>query len=308
MTRLVHSSGGFVRSLQMSSARIFAFVEGRLDRTFFDRIFHRELQATSIKHQVIAMKEIPDQAGGKTALLAVFRDFRRRGVLRTTAFGKSMVSVFLVDKDSDDYCRKQLRSPHLIYSKTYDLEAHLYSCADLHRALADASGTTLEQAKALLPDPQTWLANAVYQWRDWISLCLISQDNSLNCGCTFERVSQVNPDPLHPPDVAKIDEFKKILSQKMGVSEKDFEVLYESTRRSVDRSLRLGEPLRYFKGKWLSHLIQKFLETTVRPADANFNNIGDKLESTLVAQVAYASRCACCTSYSEKLTPLVALL
>jgi hypothetical protein len=308
MTRLVHSQGGFVRSLQISSARIFAFVEGRLDRTFFDRLLRRELQSIDIKHQVIAMKELPHQAGGKSALLAVFKDFRRRGVLKTTAFGKTMVSIFLADKDADDYCRKQLRSPHLIYSNTYDLEAHLYSCADLQTALADAAGITLDQARMLLPDPKAWLSNAVYQWRDWISLCLISQNNSLNCGCTFDRVSQVNPNPLDAPDASEIENFKSTLVQKLGIKRADFELLYDSARRGVDRSLRLGEPMRYFKGKWLSHLIQKFLETTARPADANFNNIGDKLESTLVAQVAQASRCACCTSYSSKLSPLVALL
>ena len=73
MTRLTHSSGGFVRSLQMSSARIFAFVEGRLDRPFFDRLLSQVCNPVAIAYKVFAMKELPGGTGGKSALLATFR-------------------------------------------------------------------------------------------------------------------------------------------------------------------------------------------------------------------------------------------
>jgi hypothetical protein len=59
MTRLTHSHGGFVRSLQMSSVRVFAFVEGRLDRPFFDRLLAKVCNPIGIGYRVIAMKELP---------------------------------------------------------------------------------------------------------------------------------------------------------------------------------------------------------------------------------------------------------
>ena len=189
MTRLTHSSGGFVRSLQLSSARVFAFVEGRLDRSFFDRVLSQVCNPTAIAYRVFAMKELPGGTGGKSALISTFRRFRQSGLLACTAFGKSMICIFFADKDSDDFTRKQLRSPHLLYSPTYDLEGHLFSCGDLTRALADACGITTDQARLLVPDASAWLHSAATHWKDWIALCLVSQARAVNCGCTYDRTS-----------------------------------------------------------------------------------------------------------------------
>lgn len=306
MSRLIHSQGGFIRSLQMSSARFFAFVEGRLDRSFFDRMLPLAVKTGGLKHQVIAIKEIPPGTGGKPALLTTFREFRKRGLLRATAFGKTMVCVFFADKDADDFCRTKLRSPHLIYSSTYDLEGHLYTHADLHRALADTCGLTLEQARDLIPDPKTWLLNAARAWRDWVALCLISQREGVNCGCTFDRVSQVNPDPFAPPNAEQVGHFKRQLSQSLSLSEAAIDKLFATAVGRMDASISAGDPLRYFKGKWLDHIIQRYLESKQRPADAIFSSAGDRLCLALLAQVAQTAQCACCAPYVKKLAVVTA--
>jgi hypothetical protein len=308
MTRLVHSQGGFVRSLQMSSARLFAFVEGRLDRSFFDRMLPRAIASGAVPHQVVAVKELPGGTGGKPSLLSTFRDFRRRRLLRMTAFGKTMVCVFFADKDSDDFCRKQLRSPHLVYSPTYDLEGHLYSCADIHRALADSCGLTVSQAQALIPDPKAWLEQVAQTWREWIALCLLSQSRSINCGCTFDRVSQVNPNPFAPPEPARVLYFKTLIAQREGLSLAETERLFTNAVKRVDASIASGSPLRYFKGKWLSHLVQRYLETKPKPPDANFSGVGERLCSTLVAQVAVGAHCNCCATYLTQVAAITAHL
>lgn len=304
MTRLTHSSGGFIRYLQMSSARLFAFVEGRLDRAFFDRIFAKIFQPSSTPYQIIAMKEVPGSAGGKTALLSTFKSFRSKGLLASAAFGKPMVCVFLADKDSDDFCRRQLRSPHLIYTPTYDLEAHLFSCGDLHRALADSCGITIQQAQTLIPDPDTWLINTVHLWKEWIALCLVSQHQRANCGCTFNRNSQVNPDPLAAPEPARVEAFKANLAVTLGMDISQLDGLYLQAFRRVEASLRAGTPMRYFKGKWLNHIIQRFLETQPRIPDANINGVGERLGVSLVAQVAAHANCTCCDPYMIPLTDI----
>lgn len=308
MMRLTHSHGGFVRSLQMSSASIFAFVEGRLDRPFFDRLLAQVCCSEGVKHQVIAMKELPGSTGGKSILLSTFQDFRRKGMLMSVAFGKKMACIFLADKDADDYCRRKLRSPHLIYSPSYDLEGHLFSCGDLQRALSDSCGITLQQAQHLIPDPKAWLVNAAQMWKDWISLCLISQYRGVNCGCTFDRVSVINIDPLAPADAQQLEHFKVTLAAALGVRRDQFEQIYSMTYRRVEASLRDGEPMKYFKGKWLNYVMQRFLETKPRPADADFNGVGTRLGATLVAQVAIYTNCKCCAPYSEKVNTLAAAL
>jgi len=254
------------------------------------------------------MKELPGATGGKSALLSTFKFFRKKGMLATTAFGKSMACVFMADKDSDDFCRRMLRSPHLIYSPGYDLEAHLFTCGDLQRALADSCGITLEQAQSLVPDPMAWLVGAARAWKDWIALCLISQLRQVNCGCTFDRHSQVNPDPLGPPDTSQVEGFKAALTASINISRAEFENLFFSTSKRIEASIKDGVPMKFFKGKWLSHLIQRFLESRPRPADANYNGVGERLSSVLVAQVGMNPHCRCCAHYFPSVRTLVASL
>ena len=226
MSRLVHSTGGFFRSLQMSSVRFFAFVEGGLDRPFFDRMLEKELVDKSVRHQVVAVKEIPGFAGGKATLLGLFRKYRAEGKLLCNAFGKTMICVFFADKDSDDHSRRRLRSPHLIYTQTYDLEAHLFSCGDLQRALADACGLTMQQAKALIPDQNVWLTEIGRKWKAWTALCMISHSKNVNCGCTYARASAINSNPLAYPDATQLELFKNRLAAAIGLSRTDFDNLY----------------------------------------------------------------------------------
>lgn len=281
----------------MSSDRVFAFVEGRLDRRFFDRLFFQVCNPRDIGYQIFAMKELDGGTGGKSALISKFQEFRRIGLLAHTAFGKSMVCIFLADKDSDDFTRRQLRSAHLIYSPTYDLEGHLFSCGDLTRALADACGITADQAKQILPDAKYWLQSAVARWKDWVALCLVSQIKGINCGCTFERISQVNPDPLAEPDSAQVAAFKLKLASRLGISQQDLDAIFLAASRRVDRSIRTGQPLRYFKGKWLSHMMQQQLASKPRIADALNSGVGEHLCVSLLAQVAQHPDCDCCAAY-----------
>jgi hypothetical protein len=289
----------------MSSASVFAFVEGGLDRSFFDRLFGQICGPRGLKHQVIAMKELPGETGGKPTLLSSFQVFRKQGRLMSVAFGKTMACIFLADKDADDYCRRKLRSPHLIYTPSYDLEGHLFTCGDLQRALADSCGITSKQAQHLIPNTIVWLANIAEMWKDWISLCLISQHRSANCGCTYDRVSAINVDPLAPADAEKLEHFKVALATELGITRFQFEKIYSMTYRRVEASVRNDEPMKYFKGKWLSFVIQKFLEAKPRPPDANFNGVGARLGATLVAQVAVYANCKCCSHYATKVNTLV---
>lgn len=305
MTRLVHSTGGLIRSLQMSSDQFFAFVEGRLDRVFFDKLLSRVVASTGVKYQVMAMKELPESPGGKAALLSMFQDFRQKKLLRTCSFGKNMALVFLADKDADDYCGKLFRSAHLIYSECYDLEAHLVMCADLHRGLAESCGITLTQAKELISNPKTWITQVVKHWRHWVTLCLISQANSADCGCTYSRVSQVNPNPLTAPDPKLVEKFKALLAIKLAIDRPALDKLFDEAIAHVDKSLANDLPMQFFKGKWLSHVMQKHLETQVRPEDANFSGVWERLLPTLLAQVALGGACNCCAHYEKKLVRLV---
>ncbi|HEX3896403.1 MAG TPA: hypothetical protein VHW73_09340, partial [Rudaea sp.] len=277
MNRLTHSLQGFIRSLQISSTRLFAFVEGGIDRPFFDRLLFHACDQSKIAYQITAIKEVSGSAGGKPALLNLFREFRRKGLLVTNAFGKAMACMFFPDKDGDDFTRRRVRSAHVVYSPTYDIEGHLYCCANMHRALADSCRITLAQAKVLIPNGDAWLYSVVDLWKEWIALCLISQKHGVNCGCTFDRVSDVNPDHLAPAEPTLITAYKNSLSTILGVTFQDLDRQFLRALQKVQNSLNDGVPLKYFKGKWLGHLMQLHLQRQPRIPDSNINSIGTRL-------------------------------
>jgi hypothetical protein len=107
MTRLTHSSSGGLRAMQISTAQVFAFVEGGLDRPFAERLL-KYFAKTETRIRVAAIKETARATGGKPALLEHFRQLKRKGHLLATAWGKPFVSLFFLDKDADDLFKKQI--------------------------------------------------------------------------------------------------------------------------------------------------------------------------------------------------------
>ena len=292
----------------MSSAQFFAFVEGGLDRPFYERVVAKANEGRSVRQQVIAVREVPGSAGGKVALLDLFKRYRKAGHLSATAFGKRLVCVFFADKDCDDACRRRLRSPHLIYTISYDLEGYLYQCGDLHRALADACGLTGQQSASLLGDSSNWIKTIVANWKAWTALCMLSQAQRVNSGSTYDRVSAINPAPLAAHDSALLTQHKAALARALGLSPVAIEKLYRRYERLVETSLSSDVPFRYFKGKWLAHLLQKHLEASPRIPDASTNAVGEKVITALIAQVAANGHCKCCAPYMTKVQQLSASL
>jgi hypothetical protein len=303
MSRLTHTDAGFLRSLQISKARLFIFTEGGLDRPFMERVVNFVFPARIWEHRVIAIKEFPSAAGGKPALLALFKVLRQKRKLSFTAFGKPMVCVVLADKDIDDVSRTRLRSPHLLYTQTYDIEGILFHCGDLLTALADTCLITRSQAMTLVGTTTTWLTNYVNAWKDWTCLAMLSHLHGVNVGCGYKSTSTINPKLIHPTDPVKLAQLISALQAKLGMTADQFNAHYARIEKRFQSSLA-SEPLRYFKGKWLQALLQKHLEARARIPDSNIPGAGDRVMSALVAQVGMQPDCQCCSPYAAALQPL----
>ncbi len=306
MNRLIHSQAGFLRSLQMSQINFFAFVEGGLDRTFYDRILNQIFQNRGIRHRVISAKELPSKTGGKPSLLSFFKTMRRAGKLTTELFEKRSVSVFFADKDIDDVLKKLLRSDHLFYTPTYDLEGYLFSNGNLARAVADACGMTFDQASVFMGDQETWINRCVSNWREWTVLCMISHVYAVNCGCTFERPSAINGDTTLPTDQMELGKFRNLLREKLEFTELRFQAAFDLYDRKLTASIRAGAALRFFKGKWLKTILERQLRKSNVAVDANFNGAGERVTTTLVTQVGLTEECIFCEPYAPSLLKLTA--
>lgn len=307
MSRLVHSASGGLRAMQISTAQIFAFVEGGLDRPFVERLLRLFVPAPT-RVRVVAIKETDSGTGGKAALVDHFRRLRRKGHLLASAWGKPFVSLFFLDKDADDALRKLIVSPHVAYTPTYDLEGSLFSCGDVVEAVSGACHVTRQQAETLVGDVGDFLIQLSRNWSDWITLCLISQYKKKNFGCTFDRISMVNKDPILPPDPAELDAWKIKARSELALSDQSFNRLYSRFFALVHASILAGEPLRYFKGKWLKHALQRRVDTQPRIPDSNIGGMAERALAVLVTHVAMNDQCHCCSHYAEFVREAVAML
>lgn len=306
MNRLVHSEAGFLRSMQISSCEYFAFVEGGLDRPFIDRIFNYIQTSTgNFPYKVICAKELPGSTGGKQRLLKSFRHFRRKGLLSSSFHGKPVVLAFIVDKDVDDFTQRKVRSNHLIYSSTYDLEGHLLQCGYFHRALADCALLSQEQVTSIVSDPHDSLSEWVRNWREWLSLCMTSQKLRTNVGCTYDRVSAVNPEPLASVDLTLVADFLEKISTRCSRSLHEITRVYERALRAVDSSIEAGMPMRYFKGKWIGSILDSHLKSTPSPHNSRTRQVGDNLFVSLLGQVGVSPHCKCAAEYISRIQRLM---
>ena len=287
---------------------MFFFVEGGLDRPFVDRMAHIAFPGKTWQHQVIGMKEFPSGTGGKPALLSLFRLLRKNRQLDYLAFGKRMVCAFFADKDIDDLTRKRVRSPHFIYTKTYDLEGHLFHSGNLIDAISDACLVTRQQAAALAGNSNAWLQRHAANWKEWLVLCIISYKNSVNTGCSYKRPSNINPNFLGQTDAAALATQSAALQRAVGVTPAQFQTIFHSIETNVSKSLSSPNPLRYFKGKWLQLILQKHLEASPVIPDANFQGAGERVVSTLVSQAGTRTPCRLCSPFVGELQLLGASL
>lgn len=299
MSRLTYSYGGFLRSMQMSSNKIFIFVEGGLDRAFMDRISARVCRPQDVGYRIYSSKELPGETGGKRVLVDFFEELSGGYHLACDAFDKKMYSLFLIDKDADDFSQRAIESPHVIYTKTYDLEGHLISCGEINRALSDAGDITIEQSNFLIPDPDALIVEFVKDWKYWIALCLISYANQIKCVCTFDKCSQINQGVFSGVDLDKLECHKNDLAERMGVEREVFDLQFGEVLAEVEDSISSGNPLRYFKGKWFHHLIQLYLESRPKIPDTNFNGIGEKILIAIKGQVDMLTSCRCSRYFEE---------
>ena len=307
MTRLVHSEGGYLRSMQISNCQVFAYVEGATDRPFYERILRNGL-GNAQPFRIVAAKELPGNTGGKPRIIEWFKSLRRKKALSTISFGKKFVSLFFLDKDIDDATNKRLRSPHVVYTNTYDIEGHLIHRGNFQRALADAVGITSEQAALAIGDPKSWTALQVENWLDWTALCMVSQHRSINIGCTFDRVSAVNTDLVGPVDAAVLADFKTKMRVEYAKTNRNFDRDFSAMQRKITNSVKSGAALRYFKGKWFRSILQKHAPTLLAFPDAQLNSIGERLVLALMTQVGISEDCPMCDEYRQPILRVASAL
>lgn len=253
--RLGHSPKAFVRSVQMSLFGVVAVVEGIDDRPFYSTL----IEGITGGHRVriaLANELVGFKLGtGKPGVLAAYRKLKRMKALSSSIGGVNRRIVFWLDKDIDDILRKQARSEHVVYTSYYSAENHIFSAADLTRAIALAADLDVESVASVLGhDQDDWRRRVADAWCEWTCFCVAVHRNALGLPGYREHSSQFHEEcPRRPAQTAR-DALLARARSLVGAAE--LTAIMHRSRRLVSRSRGRGGWDVTFNGKWYARWLQ----------------------------------------------------
>lgn len=277
--RLTHTSNkAFLRFMQMSTASVFAFVEGQTDRYFYDKLCSKVFPTRGINHEICLIQELPSGAGGKQALIKFFNYLKRNSSLLNDFKGKKTISIFFLDKDVDELIKKYNETEHIIYTEHYCLENYLYIHGDVNETLAaTASLEVAKVQKRLGPDNLAWRQKIAESWKDWIKLCIYSQKHRIRFDCNYGSCSRINPKPYEPVDEPSYIHRLANIEIRSGLTPIGFKRSLTWTSKLVDQIYTRNEFDRIFKGKWYADFLLRDAEILAGGRAYESNNLARRL-------------------------------
>lgn len=254
------SALGFATRVARSRDALFVVVEGRrFDPVFYDRLCGSDSALRQAGYQVrpIDTIDMPRHLHntGKLGVLDFFRLIRSTGKLTQTTRSGPRIIACIVDRDLDEFTRRKLRSPHLIYTHERDVEAELHRNGDIARALATALSATEIESQALASHLGDYTTRLADRWRDWIELGALALAINARCSVQPGRPSQVNVDMYGSVSGSLLATAR---STVLGAADPSCNVPYwvSQVRSYFTRVFRTSVQARQVKGKWLAGFVE----------------------------------------------------
>lgn len=280
--RPTHSPAGFLRKMQISEDRVWIFVEGISDVSFYSQLCDNNKSLRNETYTIALAKELPNFSGdGKQNLLSIYRYLSRRKALKNTLEGKETIVLFIIDKDIDDIERTKARSSHVIYTKYHSLENYAFRFGDLCSALSSAACLDVRRIRKRVGIKSfTWTKKAAESWRPWVEYCLLVRKikkikNSRNYGL---NQSLMHSEAYSPCDETKQKALLKKALKDSGLTDSKFNIALNRVKKYVGRVYSQGEHDIIFKGEWYL----KFLVQDARKIAGSTQYYSRKLEKRLI--------------------------
>jgi hypothetical protein len=256
MTRPKHSPGGFLRYMQMSQTRLFAFTEGpTADRYFYGRMCKIACEADNVGYEVVTASELEGTGGGKNVLLNYFEYLRSTGNLVSNFKGKVTSTIFFTDKDIDDLLGIKIKSSHVVYTRTYDVEGDIFAVGNIARAAAAAASLDELEVIDAIGDGAIWRRECAEKWKEWITLCIFCKRHSIKGTPNYRLTSQVQDELTGTLNPTKLKRYLADIQIRSNMSPEQFGPAYASVKRLVRRIFASGRHEKVFKGKWYIHFL-----------------------------------------------------
>lgn len=281
MNRLTYTSEkAFLRALQISSDQLAILIEGRDDKYFYDQLCSPTFG--HVRAGVRSAQELPGGASGKQTLLKLYDYLRPRARLFHEFKGKKIAVLFFLDKDVDDYAKRQKRSEHVVYTEYYDHEAYLFREGNSIKAIAAAAEADENKVKAWLGDAQQWRHKASDRWKDWVKLCLFANLRKIHGVYNYGATSRLNV-PLHGNvNAAEFARRRAELEVKSGLSRSQFKRAFNRVAAKIETAYASDQAEKVFKAKWYSAIAETETRQAAGSYPINGNALGGRLPACLV--------------------------
>lgn len=292
-SRVHHSFAGMRRLMLLSQHGVFLFVEGRdLDPDVYSRICGAVCKEARRDYEIVIADRIAGGGGGKNILTHFFEYLRDSGSLIDRSQTPAKIAMFYLDKDADEFFRKLRSSDHIVYTKHYDIESHLFAEGDLVSSIATAGSVDIELVRAQLPDPARWRSQAALQWREWVALCLLARKLMLRGQASYSAYTSALNNPADAPsDPAILAAHLAQMQAHCRLTPAEFHRKVASAYRLVDAVYARTQQYLLFKGKWYSVFAILLLERLSRGL-YNRHGAAERLVGSLIASTDFSGRWA----------------
>lgn len=291
MNRPKRSLDGYFRSLQMSKYQLFIFVEGKESDSFvYGKMSEIVCSESGILRQIRSAKELPTEAGGKMALLEFHQSMRKSKKLFSNLSGKKTAIAFIVDKDVDDLTKSKRKCGHLIYTKYYDIQNHIFKEGDFVSAVSAAASIDPNIIREHPVFSNKWCKKAAQRWEKWVALCLFSNKHKIQNVCNYRVCSKINNPINGIVDEIKYKEYHDEVIKNYAGTELEYETNFKLVESLVNKLYSDENHDVVFKGKWYPILLESDLRDEFGSRDFHLDRFSQRINSTLSTTMNFSGK------------------
>jgi hypothetical protein len=250
---------GYMHRISMSySTAIFVIVEGiQNDRYLVDRICRSSKSISEAGYEIRYIKQIRQAhavaSGGKSAVLSFYDYCRQAKKLIQRNSGGPRAICFFVDRDGQQITGGMRRSPHVVYTKLADSEAHIFSDSDEIEALATAASLDRRTTEDLIGYLGDWKVALADSWRPWIEECYVAEAVRSRSWVGFGPASSLVHDGANARilNVEALAAARKAVRDTALIAGPKFEAERNKILRRIGVIYESGDQSSLLKGKWL---------------------------------------------------------
>ena len=270
------------KALKISERKVFGICEGRsFDPYVYSELIKRAFPTSKRFYQINRVEEI-EGLSGKNGILKLLKELKSRKVLAAEFKGKDFCCVFFMDKDIDDILKMRFRSSAVFYTDAYDLEGQLYRDSNLLHAVAVGLQAELDLVPSDYRSAAKWISDRAVAWHEWLILCIFSEMHQVHVGCSFGRISPINPFLIGQTNHDQYLAFKSSLKSMSGFSATKFDKEFKDIESLCEGLLRRGVLWTVFKGKWLEAILEAELKSKLQGKLVNFNGVGARVSTSVL--------------------------